>query len=99
MWKQLAELDLVGLLLPPEYGGSGMGALEGVVLYEELGRALAPTPHFPSAVLCGGLLARAGTDEQRRRWLASLASGDIVVVPAWFEPDNSCRPAGVQMRD
>ena len=53
LWKQMAELDLIGLLLPEEHGGSGMGALEGVVLYEELGRALAPTPHFPSAVLCG----------------------------------------------
>src|SRR6185503_408184 len=42
LWKQLAELDLIGLLLPPEYGGSGMSALEGAVLYEELGRCLAP---------------------------------------------------------
>jgi alkylation response protein AidB-like acyl-CoA dehydrogenase len=98
MWKQLAELDLVGLLLPPEYGGSGMGALEGVVLYEELGRALVPTPHFASAVLCGGLLGRAGSDGQRRHWLSSVASGDVIMVPAWLEPDNSCRPAGVQMR-
>jgi alkylation response protein AidB-like acyl-CoA dehydrogenase len=98
MWKQLAELDLVGLLLPPEFGGSGMGALEGVVLYEELGRALAPTPHFPSAVFCGGALARAGSDEQRRHWLSSVASGDIVASPAWLEPENSCRPVGVQMR-
>ena len=46
LWKQMAELDLIGLLLPEEHGGSGMSALEGVVLYEELGRALAPTPHF-----------------------------------------------------
>jgi alkylation response protein AidB-like acyl-CoA dehydrogenase len=98
MWKQLAELDLIGILLPEEYGGSGMGALEGVVLYEELGRGLAPTPHFPSAVLCGGMLAHAGSEEQRRRWLSSVASGDVIVTPAWFEPDNSCRPAGVQMR-
>ena len=98
MWKQLAELDLIGLLLPVEYGGSGMGALEGVVLYEELGRALAPTPHFPSAVFCGGALARAGSSEQRRRWLSSVASGDIVASPAWLEPENSCRPGGVRMR-
>ena len=53
LWKQMAELDLIGLLLPEDHGGSAMSALEGVVLYEELGRALAPTPHFASAVLCG----------------------------------------------
>jgi alkylation response protein AidB-like acyl-CoA dehydrogenase len=37
-WAQLAELDLLGLMLPEEYGGSGMTALEGAVVYEELGR-------------------------------------------------------------
>ena len=57
LWKQLAELDLIGLLLPEAYGGSEMTALEGIVLYEELGRSLAPVPHFVSAVLCGGVLA------------------------------------------
>ena len=46
LWTQLGELDLIGLLLPEEYGGSGMSLVEGVALYEELGRALAPTPHF-----------------------------------------------------
>jgi alkylation response protein AidB-like acyl-CoA dehydrogenase len=98
LWKQMSELDLIGLMLPEEYGGSGMNALEGVVLYEELGRALVPTPHFASAVVSGGLLATAGSTEQRERWLASVASGDVIVTPAWFEPENSCRPAGVQMR-
>ena len=48
LWTQLGELDLIGLLLPEEYGGSGMSLVEGVALYEELGRALAPTPHFVS---------------------------------------------------
>jgi alkylation response protein AidB-like acyl-CoA dehydrogenase len=98
LWKQMSELDLIGLLLPEEYGGSGMGALEGVVLYEELGRALVPTPHFASAVVGGGVLTTAGSTEQRERWLASVASGDAIVTPAWFEPENSCRPSGVQMR-
>src|SRR5487761_1449947 len=62
LWKQLGQLDLIGLLLPEEYGGAGMSLLEGVVLYEELGRSLAPTPHFVSAVMCGGALAMAGTE-------------------------------------
>ncbi len=62
LWEQLGELDLIGLLLPEEYGGSGMSLIEGVALYEELGRALAPTPHFVSAVLSGGVLAAAGSD-------------------------------------
>ena len=39
LWTQLGELDLIGLLLPEEYGGSGMTLVEGVALYQELGRA------------------------------------------------------------
>jgi alkylation response protein AidB-like acyl-CoA dehydrogenase len=98
LWKQMADLDLIGLLLPEGHGGSGMSALEGVVLYEELGRALAPTPHFASAVLSGSALALAGSPEQRAKWLAPIAGGEAIVTPAWFEPGNSSGPTGVQMR-
>jgi len=98
LWKQLGKLDLIGLLLPEEYGGAGMTLVEGVVLYEELGRSLAPTPHFVSAVLCGGALARSGSAAQRQAWLAPIVTGDAILTPAWFEPENSCAPAGVQVR-
>src|SRR5271154_4777186 len=69
LWAQLGELDLIGLLLPEEYGGSAMTLIEGVALYGELGRSLAPTPHFVSAVLGGGVLAAAGSPAQKERWL------------------------------
>ncbi len=97
LWQQFAALDLVGLLLPEEYGGAGMGAVEGVVLYEELGRALAPTPHFPSAVLCGGALALAGSADQKAQWLRPVARGEAILTPAWLEPDNGFGPDGVQL--
>ncbi len=95
LWAQLQELDLVGLLLPESAGGSGQSMLEGVVLYEELGRSLAPTPHFVSAVLTGGLLASVGGHDDL---LAAIASGEKVATVAWLEPDGAYRPAGVQTR-
>jgi len=98
LWKQLGKLDLIGLLLPEAYGGAGMTLVEGVVLYEELGRSLAPTPHFVSAVLCGAALAAAGSAAQREAWLGAIATGEAIFTPAWFEPENSCAPAGVQVR-
>jgi alkylation response protein AidB-like acyl-CoA dehydrogenase len=98
LWKRLAELDLLGLLLPEAHGGSGMSLLEGVVLYEELGRALAPTPHFVSSVVSGTALALGGSDAQRAEWLPRLASGDAVLTPAWLEPDGGFGPRGVQAR-
>jgi alkylation response protein AidB-like acyl-CoA dehydrogenase len=96
LWTQLGELDLIGLLLPEEYGGSGMSLIEGVALYQELGRALAPTPHFVSAVLSGGVLAEAGSEAQKDEWLRRVASGEAIVTPAWLEPENGFSPRGVE---
>jgi alkylation response protein AidB-like acyl-CoA dehydrogenase len=98
LWSQLGQLDLIGLLLREEYGGSGMTLIEGVALYEELGRALAPVPHFVSAVLAGGVLAAGGSDEQKQRWLRSVAAGEAVLTPAWLEPENGFTARGVEMR-
>jgi alkylation response protein AidB-like acyl-CoA dehydrogenase len=95
LWKQMADLDLVGLLLPEEHGGSGMSLQEGVVLYEELGRGLAPVPHLASSVLAGGLLARLGGSVSTE-WLPRLAAGEVVFTPAWLEPDGGFGPDGVR---
>ncbi len=98
LWKQLAHLDLIGLQLPEEYGGSGMTALESVVLYEEFGRSLAPSPHFVSSILSGGALAHAGSVEQKQEWLPRLVTGEAILTPAWLEPENGFGPRGVQVR-
>jgi alkylation response protein AidB-like acyl-CoA dehydrogenase len=98
LWSQLRELDLLGLLLPAEYGGSEMTMLEGVIVYEELGRALAPTPHLVSCVVSAGALVRAGSEAQRSEWLPRLATGEAIITPAWLEPGNSFGPRGVQLR-
>jgi alkylation response protein AidB-like acyl-CoA dehydrogenase len=95
LWKQLGELDLIGLMLPVEYGGSGMSILDATVVYEEFGRALAPSPHFVSAVMSGGALLRGGSDEQRSTWLPKIASGEEIVTVAWLEPERGFGPAGV----
>jgi len=98
LWKQLAHLDLIGLQLPEEYGGSGMSALEGVVIYEEFGRSLAPSPHFVSSVLSGGALARAGSEAIKQEWLPRIVTGEAILSPAWLEPENGFGPKGVQVR-
>ena len=92
LWKQLGEVELLGILIPEEYGGSGMGMLEGAILYEELGRSLAPTPHFVSAVLGAGALLEAGSEAQKKSWLPRVASGEAILTPAWLEPRAPVRP-------
>ena len=98
LWKQLAHLDLIGLQLPEEFGGSGMTTLETVVVYEEFGRAIAPSPHFVSSILCGGSLARSGSADQKQSWLPGIVSGEAILTPAWLEPENTSGPTGVQLR-
>jgi alkylation response protein AidB-like acyl-CoA dehydrogenase len=85
-------------MVPAEYGGSGMSALEGAVVYAELGRALAPSPHFVSAVMGAGVLLRAGTEEQKQEWLPSIVTGDAILTTAWLEPGNAFGAGGVQTR-
>jgi alkylation response protein AidB-like acyl-CoA dehydrogenase len=98
LWKQLAHLDLIGLSLPEEFGGSGMSTIESVVLYEEFGRSLAPSPHFVSSILSGGVLARAGSQAQKEEWLPHIVTGEAVFTPAWLEPENGFGAQGVRVR-
>jgi alkylation response protein AidB-like acyl-CoA dehydrogenase len=97
-WKQLGELGLLGLLIPEELGGAEQTLLEAAVVYEELGRALAPSPHFGSAILGASALRLAGSDAQQREWLPRIAEGEAILTPAWLEPKNGFGPEGVQLR-
>ena len=96
LWKQLTELDLVGLTLPAQYGGSEMSTLEAALVYEEFGRTLAPSPHFVSSVMSAGVLVAAGSDEQKAEWLPRIAKGDAIVTTAWMEPGGGFGERGVQ---
>jgi alkylation response protein AidB-like acyl-CoA dehydrogenase len=93
-WRELAELGWPGVIVPEEHGGLGLGAVELVVIQEEMGYALAPSPFF-SSVCAALLLVAAGTDEQRSRWLPWLSDGSLRgTVAVWdagsgWAPDHS----------
>ena len=97
LWKQLGELGLLGILVPEEHGGAGQTLLEAALLYEELGRGLAPSPHFVSAMLSARTLQRAGSAEQKAEWLPKIASGDALFSVAWMEPRGGFGPKGVRL--
>jgi alkylation response protein AidB-like acyl-CoA dehydrogenase len=93
-WSEMAELGWPGVIVPEADGGLGLGAVELVVIQEELGYAIVPSPFFAS-ISATLLLVAAGTDEQRRRWLGPLARGDAKgTLAVWDEyagwsPDHS----------
>lgn len=97
LWATFQELDLVGILLPEEYGGSGMSLIEGVAIYEELGRALAPTPHLVSAVIAGGAIAKGGSETMKAELLPGIAAGTSIYSVAWLEPENGFGPKGIEV--
>ena len=98
LWKQLGELGLLGLLVPEQYSGSGQSMLEAAVVYEEFGRALVPSPHFPSCVMGVGVLQLAGSQEQKQEWLPKIVSGEVILTPAWIEPGGGFGARGVQLQ-
>ena len=86
-WLQLGEAGLLDV--------SELSITDAVVMYQELGRSLAPTPHFVSSVVSASVLRRIGSDEQRGEWLPRLATGEAVITPAWLEPEGGFGPAGI----
>jgi alkylation response protein AidB-like acyl-CoA dehydrogenase len=93
-WRELSDLGWPGVMIPEGDGGLGLGAVELLVIQEEMGYALAPSPLL-STVSAALLLVAAGTDEQRQRWLGPLARGEARgTVAVWDErsgwaPDRS----------
>ncbi len=97
LWEQLAQVGVLGILIPEAYGGAEQSLLEAAIVYEELGRGLAPQPHLPSSVLGGGILLEAGSEAQKREWLPRLCDGSALLSPAWLESERGMGPAGVQL--
>jgi len=82
LWRQLAELGVVGMLIDSSYGGSGLGAMELEAVTEETGAALLPSPFISSGVLAASLIQAVGTPADRQRLLPSLASGQSIATVA-----------------
>jgi len=75
LWREMCELGWLGITISEEHGGQGLGMVELVILQEELGYALAPSPFISNAV-AGLLIQDAGSDDQKARWLPGIASGE-----------------------
>ena len=92
-WGQLAQLGWPGVIVTEADGGLGLGVVELIIIHEELGYALAPTPLLSTA--SAALLLGTGADErQRRDWLAPIASGELRGTLAVLDEDASWPPAG-----
>ncbi|MGI8331046.1 acyl-CoA dehydrogenase family protein [Actinomadura scrupuli] len=97
LWKALAQAGLLGIALPEESGGAGLGAVELAVVLRAVGAHAAPVPAYASLALAALPIAEHGTPEQRRL-LAPLAEGETVLTGAYREQGDglatTARPDG-----
>ena len=96
-WTQLGELGFLGLIVPEKYGGAGLGWVDLVVLLEETGRSLYPSPLL-STTLAGATLLDVGSEEQKQRWLPGLADGGTIGSVAVLEAQDLLAPEGIELR-
>ncbi|MFF7442611.1 acyl-CoA dehydrogenase family protein [Streptomyces sp. NPDC008122] len=88
LWAEAGKLGYLGVNLPEEYGGGGGGMAELSVVLEEAGAAGAPLLMMVvSPAICGTVIARFGTEEQKRAWLPGLADGSKTMAFGITEPD------------
>ncbi len=97
LWEQMAENGWIGLAVPEEYGGSGLGYLEACVVAEEVGRALACVPLASSSYLVTEALLLMGSEEQKKRYLPELASGQMIGALAVAE-GGRLDPQGIRLK-
>ena len=88
LWTELAKANLLGVALPATVGGSGLGFLELCVFLEEVGRAVAPVPVWPTLLLGALPVSQFGTREQRERLLPKVVSGEGVIFVILPERDR-----------
>jgi alkylation response protein AidB-like acyl-CoA dehydrogenase len=96
LWKQLGELGWTGLTVPEAQGGAGLGWVDLVVVLEEMGRTLFPSP-FLGATIGSAAIREAASDAQKQRWLPALADGSSIATLAWLEPSDRMDLAGVAL--
>jgi alkylation response protein AidB-like acyl-CoA dehydrogenase len=96
LWREMARLDWLGLTYPEALGGTGGSLVDLAVIYEEMGRALVPSPHLASSVICGEVLVR-DREHDRAELLAAMVAGDTICAPAILEPDGSWGPDAVTL--
>ncbi|MBM3133488.1 MAG: acyl-CoA dehydrogenase, partial [Chloroflexi bacterium] len=97
-WKKMADLGWVGLMIPEEYGGAGLGFVDMVILLEEMGRACLTEPFFSTAILGALPIMRAGHETLKSEFLPRIAGGEVKMALALTETSASYEASGIGMK-
>ena len=98
MWKKMADLGWMGLVIPEEYDGMGMTFQDLTIVLEEMGRNILPGPFFCTVVEGALPILDAGSERQKREFLPKIAKGDVIWTMALLEESGLYNPSGVAAR-
>lgn len=100
LWKKMGDLGVLGITVEEEYGGAGMGYLEHAIAMQEISRASASVglSYGAHSNLCVNQIRRNGTEDQKRRYLPKLISGDHVGALAMSEPGAGSDVVSMKLR-
>jgi len=98
IWGKMAELGWLGLMIPDKYEGMGMGFMDLVVVLEEIGRNILPSPFFATVVLGAPPIVEAGSEEMKKDILPKVSKGEAILTLALTEPSASYRADGVELK-
>src|SRR5258706_10919057 len=99
VYRKMGELGLMGMITPEEYGGSALSRLTAALVYEELARGeMATAVGLSVHNMVTGSIARFGNEEQRRRWVPAMASGELFGAFSLSEAASSTDAASLQCR-
>ena len=88
IYGQFAEMGLLGVAIPEDFGGLGGSAVDTMIIAEEFGRGLVIEPWLQNAVIAAGILKAAGSTAQKEELLASIAAGESIFAFAYAEPQG-----------
>ncbi|MCA3323920.1 MAG: isovaleryl-CoA dehydrogenase [Roseomonas sp.] len=100
LWRKFGDLGVLGITVEEEYGGAGMGYLDHVIAMEEISRASASVglSYGAHSNLCVNQIRRNGTEDQKRRYLSKLISGEHVGALAMSEPGAGSDVVSMRLR-
>jgi alkylation response protein AidB-like acyl-CoA dehydrogenase len=98
IYRQMADLGLLGLPFPESYGGAGLGMVEQAIVLEEMGRVAYPGPYFAGVVLAGTAIMASGDEKAMARYLPNLGSGELTMSFAFVEDEVNWEPSVIGLQ-
>lgn len=97
IWQKMAAQGWLGLTIPEAYGGAELEFIDLVILLEEMGRYMLPSPFFSTTVLSSLAIMESGDHQQKEEYLTRIAAGQIIVAMAITEPSATWDCSGIQL--